>query len=169
MSSEVEEFEAVLERVAGRYGAAFAEAADEHALREANARFVGPQGELTLVLKLMPKLPGPSRKTYGQKANALKTAVTEAFDARLAGLTWGEGKKAQFKVLDVEKADGTVYPMRVDYEGLEQCNGAPCHHVRLGLGDFRRAFGPKYDYRYATAPGARYLRHDGDDLTFTAP
>lgn len=93
----------------------------------------------------------------------------DTLDARLAGLTWGEGKKVSFKIVDVEKADGTVYPMRADYEGLARCGAEACHHVRLGLGDFRRAFGPKYDYRFATAPGARYLQHDGDDLTFTAP
>lgn len=109
------------------------------------------------------------------KGKSLTATITEpglwdgdTLDARLAGLPWGNGKKVQFTIVDVEKADGTVYPMRAEYEGLEACSGEPCHHVRLGLGDFRRAFGPKYDYRFATAPGARYLRHDGDDLTFIA-
>ena len=58
----VERFEAGLAEVAAAYRDAFAAVSDEQALRAANARLVGPQGALTLLLKLMPELPGDRRR-----------------------------------------------------------------------------------------------------------
>ncbi len=84
--TEVEEFEGGLARVRAGYAAAFETCGDEHALRAANARFVGPAGELTLLMKLMPKLPGDRRKQLGQAANAVKQEVSQAFDAALLGI-----------------------------------------------------------------------------------
>lgn len=81
--SEVEEFEAGLERVRAALAVGF-RGGDEHALRAENARLAGPTGELTQLLKLMPKLPGDRRKELGQRANALKVEVTQAFEAALA-------------------------------------------------------------------------------------
>lgn len=92
----------------------------------------------------------------------------DTLDARLAGLDWSAKKPARMKVVDVEKADGTVYPLRADYVGQATCAGEPCHHVKLGLDDLRRVFAPTWEYRFATAPGARYLQHDGDGFTFVA-
>ncbi len=79
----LEQFDAGLAEVESAYEAALAGATDEHTLRAANARFVGPQGALTGLMKLMPKLPGDRRKEYGQKSNALKQAVSAAFEAHL--------------------------------------------------------------------------------------
>lgn len=80
----VEEFEAGLRDVEARYPTMFQEAGDEPALREANARIAGPQGALTKLMKLMRDLPGDRRREFGQKSNALKQAVQQAFDGALA-------------------------------------------------------------------------------------
>jgi phenylalanyl-tRNA synthetase alpha chain len=85
-SDPVAQFEQVLEQVARDYRGAFEAAADEHALRAVNARIAGPQGALTQVLKLMPRLPKDGRRALGQRANALKGEVQGAFDASLERL-----------------------------------------------------------------------------------
>lgn len=82
----VREFEAGLERLSGALSGTFEACADEHTLRAANAKLVGPSGELTALLKLMPKLPGDRRKDLGQRANQVKQAVQQAFDARLSAI-----------------------------------------------------------------------------------
>jgi phenylalanyl-tRNA synthetase alpha chain len=79
-------FEEGLERGAADYPSAFAEAADEQALRAANARFVGPSGQLTQLMKRMRELPGDRRKEFGQRANQLKQEIQAAFNARLDAL-----------------------------------------------------------------------------------
>ncbi len=91
----------------------------------------------------------------------------DSLDVRLAGLSWSQGKKVRMRIVDVDAADGTTYPMVAEYVGEEKCQVA-CHRVHLALDDLRRLFAPTYEYRYSTAPGARYLQHDGDGLTFTA-
>jgi phenylalanyl-tRNA synthetase alpha chain len=82
----VKRFEEGLARVAAGFETTFAECPDETSLRAAAARLIGPSGEVTQLLKLMPSLPGDRRKEYGQKANALKTAVQTAQGARLEAL-----------------------------------------------------------------------------------
>jgi phenylalanyl-tRNA synthetase alpha chain len=79
-------FEAGLAQCAAEYRGAFEAASDEHALRAANARLVGPNGELTRLMKRMPELPGDKRRELGKRANELKSEIHAAFDARLAGL-----------------------------------------------------------------------------------
>jgi len=79
-------FEEGLARVSAQYRAVFAEAADEHALRAAGARFVGPQGELTRLMKLMPKVAPDRRRELGQKANAVKREVQQSLDGALLAL-----------------------------------------------------------------------------------
>lgn len=86
MSDSVQEFEAGLVHLGGDVSAVFAACPDENALRAANAKLVGPSGELTTLLKLMPKLPGDRRKELGQRANQVKQAIQAAFDARLAAI-----------------------------------------------------------------------------------
>jgi phenylalanyl-tRNA synthetase alpha chain len=82
-------FEAGLERSAAEYGAALQGAGDEQALRTANARFAGPNGELTRLMKLMPELPAERRRDLGKRANELKAAIQQAFQARLEALARG--------------------------------------------------------------------------------
>jgi phenylalanyl-tRNA synthetase alpha chain len=88
MSEEdaVREFEAGLERLSASQADAFAGAETEQALREANAKLIGGQGELTKLLKLMPKLPKDRRRELGQRANALKQEIQGAFEAKLEAL-----------------------------------------------------------------------------------
>lgn len=80
------QFEEGLARVAEALRTVFDAAQDEHALRASNAKLVGPQGDLTLLMKLMPKVVADRRRDLGQKANALKGEVQEAFQRRLDAL-----------------------------------------------------------------------------------
>jgi phenylalanyl-tRNA synthetase alpha chain len=82
----VQEFESVLSRMREAFSSAFDSARTEHELREHNARFVGPQGDLTQLMKRMREVPGDRKKELGQKTNALKSAIDAAFDARLVAL-----------------------------------------------------------------------------------
>ncbi|HHH28729.1 MAG TPA: phenylalanine--tRNA ligase subunit alpha [Polyangiaceae bacterium] len=69
------------------YQDAFAQAADELALREAYARVLGKKkGALTKVLTLMRHVPGPDRPKVGAKVNTFKQGVEEAFAERLSAL-----------------------------------------------------------------------------------
>ena len=79
-------FEEGLEHAAANYAAAFDAAHDEPALRAANARYTGPNGVLTRLMKLMPELPKEQRRELGQRANKLKQQIEGAFDQRLSAL-----------------------------------------------------------------------------------
>ena len=82
-------FEDGLSEIRGAYGEALRAAKDEPELRFINGRYVGPQGELTKLLKLMPKLPGERRRELGQAANALKQEIQGTFDAALSAIHRG--------------------------------------------------------------------------------
>jgi phenylalanyl-tRNA synthetase alpha chain len=82
----IQRFEEGLARVAASFEAAFDASSDEATLRAANARFAGPSGELTQLLKLMPSLPGDRRKELGQRANEVKRAIGTALEQRLVAL-----------------------------------------------------------------------------------
>lgn len=82
----VAQFEEGLTRCAAAFGDAFATAKDEQALRAANAKLVGPSGELTVLMKLMPELPGDRRRDLGRRANEVKGEVQRAFQQRLDAL-----------------------------------------------------------------------------------
>jgi phenylalanyl-tRNA synthetase alpha chain len=57
-----------------------AECPDEAALRAWNTRYFGTQGEITAAMKAIGSIPPAERKTYGQKANQLKTKLTTAYE-----------------------------------------------------------------------------------------
>lgn len=82
----VQEFETGIARMRASYADAFAGAKSEHELREQNARFVGPSGDLTQLMKRMREVPGDKKKELGQRSNALKTEIEQAFAQRLAEL-----------------------------------------------------------------------------------
>ncbi len=86
MTDIVSEFEAGLSSMRASFPSELAGARDEHALREVNARFLGPSGDLTQLMKRMRDVPGNLRKELGQKSNALKREIEEAFDQRLLEL-----------------------------------------------------------------------------------
>ncbi len=57
---------------------------DEGALRAWNTRYFGKQGEMLLALKKVAEQPPEGRRAYGQEANRIKEALTQAYDAALA-------------------------------------------------------------------------------------
>src|SRR4051812_17723556 len=77
MSSEL----ASLER---RATAELAACADEAALRTWNTKYFGKQGEMVTALKAVSAVPPAERRAYGQEANRIKDALTQAYDAALA-------------------------------------------------------------------------------------
>ena len=82
----VQDFESGLGEVSGAFAGAFEAAGDEPALRAANAKLVGPQGQLTKLLKRLKEVPNERKREFGQRANELKQQVQGAFDARLTAL-----------------------------------------------------------------------------------
>ena len=82
----VQTFEDGLTEIRSAYEHALRNATDEPALRLVNGRYVGPQGELTKLLKLMPKLPGDRRRELGQRANTLKQEIQRTFDDALESI-----------------------------------------------------------------------------------
>jgi phenylalanyl-tRNA synthetase alpha chain len=78
--------DSALEALRGQFGARFAAAATEQALRDENAKILGKKGELTAILKQMGAVPADARKQVGEKVNALKQEVEGAFEARLRAL-----------------------------------------------------------------------------------
>ncbi len=86
MGDPVGQLEQGLAQVAQTYEAAFASAGDEHALREENAKIVGPQGTLTALMKLMRDVPAERRREFGKRANRLKHDVTQRFEQALKQL-----------------------------------------------------------------------------------
>ena len=69
-----------------QFPARFEAAATEQILRDENAKILGKKGELTAILKQMGGVPGDARKAIGEKVNALKQEVEEAFAKRLAAI-----------------------------------------------------------------------------------
>lgn len=65
---------------------AFAEAANEVALRAAHAKLLGKKGDLTAVLALLRDVAPADRPAAGAKVNAFKESVEAAFQARLRAL-----------------------------------------------------------------------------------
>jgi phenylalanyl-tRNA synthetase alpha chain len=58
--------------------------ADEGALRAWNSKYFGKQGEVLLALRRVGEVPAADRRAYGQEANRIKLALTEAYEAALA-------------------------------------------------------------------------------------
>ena len=143
MSDAVERFEKGLAEIDAGFAQEYAEAADEQSLRAINARFVGAQGSLTSLMKLMRELPGDRRREFGQRANEVKSKVTDGFDARLAAIATAE-RDAELNgpAIDVtlparRHAPGRLHPVtRVKNELLD---------IFASLG-FEQADGPEIDH-----------------------
>ena len=58
--------------------------ADEAALRAWNTKYFGASGEVPAALKAIGGIPKEERKTYGQEANRVKEALTQAYEKALA-------------------------------------------------------------------------------------
>ena len=115
-----------LRAVAESYEAVFANAGDEHSLRSVNARFVGPQGQLTRLMKLMPRIEAGDRKAFGLRANQLKTEIQRLFRARLLELA-GEARRRELGAPSMDISlpgrgtmPGRLHPLtRVSFEVLD--------------------------------------------------
>ena len=88
------------EGFAGRFRAA----ATEQALRDENAKIAGKNGELTAILKGLGKAPPASRKSIGERVNALKQEVEAEFASCLGSLR----RKARQAELDAPPFDLTL-------------------------------------------------------------
>lgn len=69
-----------------RFLARLGESPDELSLRTARAEFLGKKGELTALLRGLGQVAAESRKEVGEKVNAARQALEEAFEARLEAL-----------------------------------------------------------------------------------
>jgi phenylalanyl-tRNA synthetase alpha chain len=58
--------------------------ADEEALRAWHAKYLGKQGEILLAVKKVGEIPAAERRAYGQEANRIKLALTEAYERAVA-------------------------------------------------------------------------------------
>src|ERR1700704_921956 len=86
MQSSIVSIDDALAQLRAGFPARFDSAATEQALRDENAKILGKKGELTAILKQMGQVPGDARKAIGEKVNALRQEVEEAFAKRLAEL-----------------------------------------------------------------------------------
>src|SRR6478752_6414722 len=79
-----------LARLGQSFRSAFAQAANEQALRAEHAKVLGKKGDLTAVLALMRNVPAADRPAAGAKVNAFKDEVEAAFAASLRKLARAE-------------------------------------------------------------------------------
>jgi phenylalanyl-tRNA synthetase alpha chain len=85
---------------------------DEAALRAWNTRYFGKQGEVVAAVKAVGSVPPAERRTYGQKANQVKEALTQAHDKALADVK----ERDLARRLASERVDVTL-PGRVPSRG----------------------------------------------------
>jgi len=121
-------FEEGLVRVRAALGPELSSAKDEPALRAAAAKLIGPNGELTKLMKLMPELPGDKRREFGQKGNALKGEVEAAVAARLGDLARA-----------ARAAELSASPIDVSLPGRRLLPGRP-HPIRRTLDELLDIF-----------------------------
>jgi phenylalanyl-tRNA synthetase alpha chain len=77
---------------------------DEAALRAWNTRYFGKQGEVLLAVKKVGEVPPAERRAYGQEANRVKEALTQAYESALAR----EKERALERSLTTEALDVTL-------------------------------------------------------------
>lgn len=82
----VQAIEEGLAALGTRFRDAFSQATTEQALRLEHARVLGKKGDLTAILAMMRHVPAASRPAIGEKANAFRSSVEAAFEARLVEL-----------------------------------------------------------------------------------
>ncbi len=86
MTDAAKQFLDGLEDISTQFADGFDAATTEQALREVNAKFVGPSGALTALMKRMREVPKDQKREVGQAANAVKQKISAAFDARLEAI-----------------------------------------------------------------------------------
>ena len=126
MSDALEKFRSGLAMIESGYREALSNAGDENALREARARFTGPSGALTELMKGMKAVPGQHRRELGQASNALKKSIQALFDERLEAIE-AEALRAELEgpALDLtlpgrRPMPGRLHPVtRAEYDLLD--------------------------------------------------
>jgi phenylalanyl-tRNA synthetase alpha chain len=83
-----------LETLAAAARAELDHLADSEALSAWNRRYLGRQGELTLLLRRMGELPKEERPAFGQRANQLKNALESAYEDRASAIAAAELEQA---------------------------------------------------------------------------
>ena len=86
MGAPGRDIEAGLAKLEERYRQQFARSQTEPELRAQRAELLGKKGALTAVLRSMGQIPKEQRRALGEKVNALRSQVEQAFDTRLAQL-----------------------------------------------------------------------------------
>ncbi|MCG8554373.1 MAG: phenylalanine--tRNA ligase subunit alpha, partial [Proteobacteria bacterium] len=142
-----------LRAVAESYATVFANADDEQSLRSVNARFVGPQGQLTRLMKLMPRLEAGDRRAFGRRANELKSEIQRLFRARLLELA-GQARRRELSApsLDISLPGRGAMPGRLH----------PLTKVTFELLDVFGALG----FDIVDGPEVEYHRYNFDMLGF---
>ncbi|MFM7591216.1 MAG: phenylalanine--tRNA ligase subunit alpha, partial [Isosphaeraceae bacterium] len=121
--------------------AAFDQASSQADFEQARVAFLGlKQGRLKAAQELLKTLPGPDRKTYGQRFNAVKTALETAAEATRAKLDSATVKQAQagedLTIPGTFHAQGRKHPLTQTAEELIDIYG------RMG---FSLARGPEIE------------------------
>jgi phenylalanyl-tRNA synthetase alpha chain len=62
------------------------ECGDEEALRAWHSKYFGKQGEVLLAIKKVGQVPPEERRAYGQEANRIKEALTQAYETAVAAM-----------------------------------------------------------------------------------
>ncbi len=93
-----------LDALGAAFPARFVAAGTEQLLRDENAKILGKKGELTAILGQLGRAPPETRKSIGERVNALKQEVERSFKERLAAL---EGAK-RFAELNAAPFDLTL-------------------------------------------------------------
>jgi phenylalanyl-tRNA synthetase alpha chain len=108
------EMERGIAQIEASYREALESARDENELRRRNAQYVGAEGELTKLMKWMPKVPGDRKKDLGRRVNQLKQTIEALFSARLEAIE-AEAMRAELEgpFLDVSLAGRGVRPGRL--------------------------------------------------------
>ena len=84
-----------LERLLADGKAAFESAADADSLEKARVTILGlKQGRIKTAQEVLKTLPGPDRKAYGQRFNAVKTALEEACEQARQRIESGQASQA---------------------------------------------------------------------------
>lgn len=103
-----------LARIEAAYEAVFEAAAEEQVLRRERAKLLGSDGELTKLMRFMPKIPNERKKEFGQKVNGLKRAIEALFEARLEAIE-AEARREELEgvFLDVTMPARSQHPGRL--------------------------------------------------------
>ena len=119
-----------LDTIVGRAAAEFAAASDAASLENAKARYLGKNGELTSLLKLLGTLSPEQRKAAGQEINNAKERVETALERRRAGLALSkmESRLAE-EALDVTlpgrgRGRGGLHPISRTWRRIEEIFGS---------------------------------------------